>query len=697
MGPKTRMMRTNTILLILLITTLFVKAQTAQTILFPSIPVMGYGDASFTLNATASSGLAISYVSSNIAVATVSGSTVTIKTTGNTVISAYQVGNASFAPATPVPQLLVVCPKATLTVTADNKSAESGATLPALTFVVSGFKKSETSTVVSGAPTFESLGTNLAAGTYPIVVNQGTLAATNYEFQLINGLLTIQEASLLLYSKLADDAVNTIDLDKTVNQVVGAPGAKITLNSGKTLQTNVFTLQSDETNGTSTFLNNGTLTATVANVQQYLTAGRNWYVSSPVAAATTAALSSATTVLSYNEPTATWTTETGLLSPMKGYASVTTTSNGAITFSGTLNDGDQTRSLTRTEGFAKPGFNLVGNPYPSYVNWDLAEKTNLEPTMWYRSINAGKTAYVFDTYNAVGHLGTGNNGTQVNSNIPPMQAFWVRVTPNLLGGNNTGSLTFRNAMRSHKGSQTANSVTIPDVKLRAATPQNAVSKVLRLQVSNSVNSDEAIVLFNPNATNQLDAYDSYKMSNSNPAVPEIYTIVGTEPLVINGLNGIETVPFLPLGFTTDQENTFTIKATEVSNLDGVSIVLRDNLLAKQMVLSTGSAYAFTSTATSTNSRFSLLISASSPVGICKQATLSNVHVFCKSGHLIVQSSKNAFSAYDQVTVYHSTGQKLAGSNLTGTSTELDSDFAPGVYLVNLRVNGELQIEKVIVK
>lgn len=170
-------------------------AQTTQTITFPEIPVKGYGDATVILNATASSGLAVTYVSSNIAVATVSGNTVTIKTTGYSVISAYQVGNGTYAAATPVPQLLVICPKSTLTVTAADKTINAGATTPAFTYAITGYKKSETASVITGVPAFQPLATALSVGSYPIVINQGTLTATNYEFQMTDGTLTVNSGT----------------------------------------------------------------------------------------------------------------------------------------------------------------------------------------------------------------------------------------------------------------------------------------------------------------------------------------------------------------------------------------------------------------------------------------------------------------------------------------------------------------------
>ena len=135
--------------------------------------------------------MAVTYVSSNTTVATVSGSTVTIKTTGYTVISAYQAGNATYAPAIPVPQLLVVCPKATLTVTADNKTITAGSATPSLTYTITGYKKNETSSVITGSPVIQSPGSNLSTGTYPIVINQGSMSTTNYEYMLVDGLLTV--------------------------------------------------------------------------------------------------------------------------------------------------------------------------------------------------------------------------------------------------------------------------------------------------------------------------------------------------------------------------------------------------------------------------------------------------------------------------------------------------------------------------
>jgi hypothetical protein len=75
-----------------------------------------FGDTPFTLNATASSGLPVSYTSSNTSVAMVSGNTVTIVGAGTTTITASQTGNANYSAAAHVPQVLTVS-KANQTIT----------------------------------------------------------------------------------------------------------------------------------------------------------------------------------------------------------------------------------------------------------------------------------------------------------------------------------------------------------------------------------------------------------------------------------------------------------------------------------------------------------------------------------------------------------------------------------------------------
>lgn len=82
-----------------------------QSIAFDSIYIKTIGDLSFNLSATSSSGLPVTFNSSDNSIATISGYTVTIKSAGNVKITATQAGNSNINPAHPVIRTLTVSKK----------------------------------------------------------------------------------------------------------------------------------------------------------------------------------------------------------------------------------------------------------------------------------------------------------------------------------------------------------------------------------------------------------------------------------------------------------------------------------------------------------------------------------------------------------------------------------------------------------
>jgi len=107
-----------------------VVSRLSQSISFGALPTRFAGDAPFTLGATASSSLPVSYTTSNPGVATVSGNTVTIVGVGSTVITATQAGDATYQPANAVPQTLMVNPVgASISTPPESQTVNSGATV----------------------------------------------------------------------------------------------------------------------------------------------------------------------------------------------------------------------------------------------------------------------------------------------------------------------------------------------------------------------------------------------------------------------------------------------------------------------------------------------------------------------------------------------------------------------------------------
>ncbi len=87
----------------------FNVAQLSQIITFSSLQdPRAYGSGTFSLGATASSSLAVTYVSTTTGICTVSGSTVTLVGVGSCSITASQAGNDNVSAATPVVQAFTV-------------------------------------------------------------------------------------------------------------------------------------------------------------------------------------------------------------------------------------------------------------------------------------------------------------------------------------------------------------------------------------------------------------------------------------------------------------------------------------------------------------------------------------------------------------------------------------------------------------
>ena len=507
---------------------------------------------------------------------------------------------------------------------------------------------------------------------------------------LING--TTNASSLANISSTTNISVLnggklTIDTPTNVNSITIEGGGQLTNNSSNTLTANAFTINSN-LNGTGTYVDNGT---TIVNgslkVNQYLTSDRNYYISSPVSGATSNVFSANSNFLYYyNESDNSWsqiTNNATSIDVMKGYIA-NIASTGSVTFTGgVLNTGAQQIGITRHAGVVKEGFNLVGNPYPSYLNFETAlastNTANVSSTIWFRIKNSG--TWVFDTYNAVSHIGTSNNNNSligVTANIPPMQSFWVRVTAGLT----SGVFAVDNSMRSHQDQSIETN--------RFKAPATTVP-VLHLQVTNGITSDETIVLFNSNASYDYDAYDSEKITNANNSIPEIYTLAGTEKLVINGLNSIQYNTEIPLGFTTGQSNTFTIKASQFSKfVSGTQIILRDKVLNVEQDLTVAN-YIFTSDVTLNNtSRFAVLFKAPAVATGINTANNNNVWISTNSNNQLMINGNCS------VAVYNAIGQRIAAMNMTSNTTTLETPLQSGIYFVTIRNAGKSVTQKVII-
>lgn len=489
------------------------------------------------------------------------------------------------------------------------------------------------------------------------------------------------------------------------------PTAQLSISGTGSLTVNGDFLLKSSVEGTATFLNEGTLTVTgTSKVEQVLTARSTagsgdqwWYFASPVSGASSAVVLKegfGNRLGYYNETTASYpqiTTNSELLEPGRGYLAEVGTSN-VYTFTGTLTNGQVgpvTLTRTYTAGGAR-GFNLIGNPYPSFIDWNAItnygtpqQRTDVRPTIWIRTRNASGNM-VFDTFD--GEVGTslGVRGPATNY-IAPMQAFWVKVNAD---GDNP-QLTFANSICSHRtaasgapqlktnadGFQTSGVVQPLFATARDTTASKAVAvadrQLLRLELSSDTQRDETIIATHPEALNSYDFYDSDKMSSGNA---ELFCLVEGRELVINKQKRLDTQTYLQLGFRPLTAGNFRIRATELINLDSLSVILTDRLLNTEHPLHSGESYSFTSDGQTANDRFSISFRSPRILSGLESST---------DGELKVTATRDkCISVYTSIPsgtirVFDEAGKQVLTHPVTGTITRLETPLSSGTYFVKI--------------
>jgi len=126
--------------------------------------------------------------------------------------------------------------------------------------------------------------------------------------------------------------------------------------------------------------------------------------------------------------------------PGKGYMIAYNSANPIKTFGGDLNAGDVTFNLKNSGSKSwtyNSGWNLIGNPYSSAIDWNTATRTQFQDDY----------AYVYDPNKNGGEGYVFVNGGAADAFIGPNQGFFVLAT---VAANNQ-DFVFTNAIQTHGG------------------------------------------------------------------------------------------------------------------------------------------------------------------------------------------------------------------------------------------------------
>ena len=342
------------------------------------------------------------------------------------------------------------------------------------------------------------------------------------------------------------------------------------------------------------------------------------------------------------------------LTPEKGFALWGDDAGFITTYTGTLNAGTESYSTS----FSGPGkgWNLVGNPYPSAIDWDAATgwtKTNVNAAT-YVHVNASTWASYIAGVQA-------NGGTRY---IAPGQGFFVLAS-------GAGLLGITDDVRVHQATTFFKN------------SDEVVPDLVRLQVSGNSYSDEAVVRFLPSATAEFDgSYDACKIFGDVAEAAQVYT-TGSTQLAINSLPETDVVP---VGVKAGVSGTYTIAATEINNLHWVT--LEDTKTGIFTELATG-GYTFYFETGENEMRFKLHFSA---LGIAdNQPEAANIYSYQKTLFVNMMDQVKG-----DIFIYNIAGQLVASVPSASGMNEIQLPVT-GNYIVKVVTGSSSEVKKIFIQ
>ena len=554
----------------------------------------------------------------------------------------------------------------------------------------------------------------IPSGGYMIANNGNIVVTANW---VNNGSFT-SNGGTLIFAGAVQTLGGTSSTQFTNLTIAAGSNTKI-ISSGQMVNGIVLSNDTLNANGNLTLLSTAAQTALVSGsgsgevignltMQRYLPSGFGYkYFSSPFTSDMVNDFSSeinlATSfpdVYSFNESlsSAGWvnyTNPSGLLTPMAGYAvnfgsssapltvSLTGVVNNHTISSPTLYNHNQTYTL---------GFNLVGNPYPSPIDWNAAggwTKTNIDNAIYFFS--NGTVSQYTGTYSSYVN-GVSSNGIASNI-IAAMQGFFIHVSNGTFPV--SGLLAVNN---------TARNLNLTTMFFDYTVPQ-APSPFIRLSAGFydlGPDGDPAAFYFKAGADGAFDKQlDALKLMNTHPGIPNLYAIAtDTARLSIYALpDTFDSVETVPLGLITAQDGYISFKATDIENMPaGLYVYLSDTKTGIRQDLQNAPPYRLYLASGEYKNRFFLNFSTKEPAQGGSSGTLSNgsFNAYSAGGTLFVNGGLNPGET-GEVRVINLLGQVVLRTEISGNNNQqLNSNFAPGIYLVNFSAPEGIQTKKVLI-
>ena len=367
------------------------------------------------------------------------------------------------------------------------------------------------------------------------------------------------------------------------------------------------------------------------------------------------------------------------LTPGNGY-DFYAASDLKYTFSGQLNTSNVPMSLSFIVDDALHGFNLLGNPFSSGLNWDDIINNVYFPF----PASTSKSLYFTRDNAQCSYISGVGIPSDVTGIIPPMQGFFVKT----YGAGNT--------------------ITIPagarvQGTIHARYKGDVIIPLVRLSLAEGTLTDEAVVRFDAAAKSGLDYdFDAPKMFLS-PDLLSIYSTSDGSNLAINGLPFPDPSVEIPIVINLTATGTHTITATQLQGLDNYDVTLTDNTTGFVANLKTTPVLTFSGTTGTTANRFIMKVGTITTGIEDRIITKSTFNIYPANNNMInIQTMSDEWDGKTgSVRVLDLSGKTVSDQNNSEFSKnsliQIESPGAKGIYFVEIKSGVLRYVGKVVIK
>jgi hypothetical protein len=209
------------------------------------------------------------------------------------------------------------------------------------------------------------------------------------------------------------------------------------------------------------------------------------------------------------------------------------------------------------------------------------------------------------------------------------------------------------------------------------------SGILQMYVTSDVTtySDEALVVFNKEASNDFDDnFDAFKIPGQESA-PQLYTQWYNTKYAVNTLKEMEDNMVIPLNFEAGINGVYTLDFNTGNLPADAELYLEDTQLNKWQNLQSNSIYSFAANTEDEAGRFLLHFGAPNQVDELSNTSEINVYSFKNDIHI-----QTPVGFQGEAKVYDMLGQEIVAQNIYNEETIITMNSPADYYVVKIISN-----------